>query len=263
MPTLADKIISFSNSLEFKGSLPRGVKIMNPFKQPEIKLVNEQFYKKYFNNNNPRHIILGINPGRHGAGITGICFTDTKRLEQFCGIKIPGIKTNEISSVFIYDVINAYGGAERFYSDFYLAAVCPLGFTKKNVTGKHINYNYYDSRELYNAVYDFIVDSLRKEVNIACPPTCLPKFKRRQKSALGGRRANIRPANRSFSAGWCICLGNNANYKHLNEINQKEKFFKRIIPLEHPRFIMQYRLKKKEFYINKYLAILEEVKSTP
>ena len=37
------------------------------------------------------------------------------------------------------------------------------------------------------------------------------------------------------------------------------KFFKQIIPLPHPRFIMQYKLKKKEEYIDRYLRELAVV----
>jgi hypothetical protein len=92
MKTLAGKIISFTRSLDFKGTLPRGVKIMNPYKEPIIKQITSQFFKKYYSDNNQRHIILGINPGRHGAGLTGITFTDTKRLAEYCGIKITEFK---------------------------------------------------------------------------------------------------------------------------------------------------------------------------
>jgi hypothetical protein len=133
--------------------------------------------------------------------------------------------------VFFYDVINAYGGAVKFYKDFYVGAVSPLGFTKKNSNGREVNYNYYDSRELYNAVYDFIVNSLRKQLQF------------------------------NIKRDTAICLGNNANYKHLSKINENEKFFEKIIPLEHPRWVMQYRMKKKELYIKKYVTILKSVKN--
>lgn len=36
-------------------------------------------------------------------------------------------------------------------------------------------------------------------------------------------------------------------------------FFEKIIPLEHPRYIMQYNSKNKETFINKYLAALKIV----
>ena len=39
-------------------------------------------------------------------------------------------------------------------------------------------------------------------------------------------------------------------------LNQQIKLFKDVIPLEHPRYIMQYKLKAKDQYINKFLNVL-------
>jgi hypothetical protein len=35
-------------------------------------------------------------------------------------------------------------------------------------------------------------------------------------------------------------------------LNEEYKFFKKVIPLAHPRFIMQYRRKKIAEYVNDY-----------
>ncbi len=177
---------------------------------------------------NSRHIILGINPGRFGAGVTGIPFTDTKRLTEYCGISVDEMATHEQSSVFVYKVIKAYGGTEKFYSDFYINSVCPLGFTLKNDKGREVNYNYYDDVKLYNSVYDFICESISKQI----------KF--------------------GISTDVCFCMGNNKNFFYLSEINSNENFFKKIVPLEHPRFIVQYRLKRIDEYVDKYLKALAE-----
>ncbi len=143
MDTFADKILAFNNKLEFKGKLPRNIRVMNPFKNTsQINLITSRFYKKYYNDNRSRHMILGINPGRFGAGVTGVPFTDTKRLFEKCGIKAVALQTHEPSSVFIYDVIDAYGGVKKFYSNFYINSVCPLGFTFRNGKAKEVNYNY-------------------------------------------------------------------------------------------------------------------------
>jgi hypothetical protein len=53
-----------------------------------------------------------------------------------------------------------------------------------------------------------------------------------------------------------FCLGSGKNYNFLLKLNAEQHFFKKIIPLEHPRFIMQYRLRQKEFYINNYIEKL-------
>jgi hypothetical protein len=53
-----------------------------------------------------------------------------------------------------------------------------------------------------------------------------------------------------------FCLGDGKNYKYLSKLNEEQKFFGKIIPLPHPRFIMQYKLKKKEEYIQSYVGKL-------
>ena len=54
----------------------------------------------------------------------------------------------------------------------------------------------------------------------------------------------------------CFCFGTGKNEKFLLALNDKYRFFGKIIALEHPRFIMQYRSKRKQEYIDKYLQAL-------
>ena len=228
--TFADKVIRFNKQLHFEGELPAGIRIMNPFKEnPQVTAIMEQFYKKFYDDNGKRHLILGINPGRFGSGVTGIPFTDSKRLKAVCKIDYQGKETHEPSSVFIYEMIAAFGGAERFYKSFYINSVCPLGFTSVKEDGKEINYNYYDSPGLTAAVYEFIIENIRKQI------------------ALG------------VDTDTCFCFGNGKNEKFLRKLNEKEKFFKNIIALEHPRFIMQYKAMSKDVYIKKYVDAFEGV----
>ena len=95
--------------------------------------------------------ILGINPGRHGAGVTGIPFTDSKCLQQHCGIDPGTLQTREVSAEFMYEMITAYGGSAAFYSDFYINSPCPLGLLRQNGKGNWVNCNYYDSASLLAA----------------------------------------------------------------------------------------------------------------
>ncbi|MRT17568.1 SMUG2 DNA glycosylase family protein [Vitellibacter sp. q18] len=221
--TFADKIIKFNTSLSFNGSLPSGIEIMNPFAEnPEALKLSSKFYKKFYSDNKKRNIIFGINPGRHGAGVTGVPFTDTKRLEEFCSIQMQNISTHEPSSVFVYDMITAYGGVERFYEDFYINSVCPLGFVE-NVKGKYKNYNYFDSKELSESIKPFIIESIKKQISFG------------------------------INTDVCYCLGTTHNFKFLLELNNEEGFFKKIVALEHPRFIQQYKSKNKHRYIDKYI----------
>jgi hypothetical protein len=228
MPTFADNVVQFNRNLHFDGTLPEGIAIMNPFRDNKGALeVSSLFYKKYYDDHHPRHLILGINPGRLGAGLTGVPFTDPKRLEEKCGIPFPGPKAHEPSSVFVYDVVDAYGGAARFYQRFYINSVCPLGFVRMTEKGA-VNYNYYDSKPLSAAALPFILDSIQKHI------------------ALG------------VHTDMCFCFGAGKNYHFLDQLNQKHRFFRRIIPLEHPRFVMQYKAKSKQMYIEQYLRAFAE-----
>jgi hypothetical protein len=230
MKTFADKVIEFNRQLEFRGELPEGIRIMNPFKENRVVLsVSSAFYKKYYDDCQTRHLILGINPGRFGSGVTGVPFTDSKRLLEKCGISFPGPLTHEPSSVFVYEVIDTFGGAEAFYKRFYIHSICPLGFTNATPQGKEINYNYYDSKELTSAVYDFMVDSLQKQITFG------------------------------INTDVCFCFGTGKNETFLRQLNQDHHFFKKIIALEHPRFVMQYKAKSKYEYIDKYLLLLGQV----
>lgn len=229
--SFADRIIKFNHELKWEGAtLPPGIQIMNPFRESEEVLrISDAFYHKYYNDDRPRFLILGINPGRFGAGLTGIPFTDPKRLMAVCHIPYEGRITHEPSSAYVYEVIEAYGGPEGFYGKFHINSLCPLGFTKTDDKGRVKNYNYYDSKELADASHDFIVANIRKQI------------------ALGTGR------------DVCICLGTGKNEQFLRRLNEEHGFFKEIVALEHPRFIMQYRSAKKLFYIDKYISVFREL----
>ncbi len=228
MKTFADRVIEFNRKVEFPGSLPEGISIMNPFRGGDdyILDVSSAFYRKFYNDDRPRRLILGINPGRFGAGFTGVPFTDTKRLSGECGIDYTGRQTHEPSSVFIYDVIMEYGGPEKFYSDFYINSVCPLGFTQTGVSGREKNYNYYDRPDLAAAVTDFIVWNIKEQI------------------ALG------------VSTEVCWCLGTGKNEKFLRALNERHGFFGEVEALEHPRFIMQYKSASRDKFVRKYISLL-------
>jgi len=70
---------------------------MYPYKDEEVKRVTGVFFKKYYNDRKHRTLILGINPGRFGAGVTGLTFTDPIRLEAECGIPNKFDKKQELS----------------------------------------------------------------------------------------------------------------------------------------------------------------------
>jgi len=224
--TFADKIIAFNKQLNYSGELPDNFQVLNPYlSNPETLKVMQQFYNKYYSDNNKRKFIIGINPSRHGAGVTGVPFTDTKRLESVCGIKMESAHTHEISSVFIYDLIEEYGGAKEFYEQFYINSPFPLALIQKNKSGNWINANYYDDVELFKMVKDFMIDSLKKHISLGLDTD--------EVFVLGKKNATF-----------------------INKINSEAKLFEKITIFEHPRYIQQYKSKEKQLYIDKYIMAL-------
>ena len=52
----------------------------------------------------------------------------------------------------------------------------------------------------------------------------------------------------------CFCFGTGKNEQFLTKLNDKMFFFKKIVALEHPRYIMQYKSKTKQDFIDKYVS---------
>ena len=221
MQSMADKLISFYLSIKPPRKLPPGIEILFPQRDKQVIELVKNFFEKYFNDDHPRRLLLGINPGRFGAGITGVNFTAPKQLKDRCGIDHHLKLSSELSAEFIYDMITEYGGVNKFYQDWFIGSVCPLGFIKN---GKNINY--YDDKNLADAVTPFIIDCINKQINMG------------------------------FNTDKCICIGGEKNFKFLSGLNDGHKWFNEIIPLPHPRFILQYRRKQKDKYIHQYLSAM-------
>ena len=219
--TFAERVLNFYNSLRITMNLPDGIEVMNPYEKQEVIEICKTFYDKYYGDKEGRRMILGINPGRFGAGITGIPFTDPVRLEQDCGIENNFNRKPELSSDFIYRLIHAMGGPAHFYKHYFIGAVSPLGFVKD---GK--NFNYYDSRDLMHKLKPFIVKSIVEQIGLG----------------INSRK--------------CFCLGQGKNFDYLKMLNDELKLFDEVVPLPHPRWVMQYRRKQLKKYLAETAAIL-------
>lgn len=86
MKSLAEQILYFLFTIDLNIKLPCNVEVMDVYKDEEVQTTCQQFYSKYYNDHQPRTLLLGINPGRFGGGITGIPFTDPINLEKYCSI---------------------------------------------------------------------------------------------------------------------------------------------------------------------------------
>ena len=71
MKTFGGKAIEFYSDLCIPGQLPAGVEVLNPYKEPEVLSIVRDFFQKFYSEGPDRVIILGINPGRFGAGDGG------------------------------------------------------------------------------------------------------------------------------------------------------------------------------------------------
>ena len=225
--TFGEIVVAFNKKLKFSGNLAEGFEVMNPFfDNPETIAVMSKFYQKFYNDYHQRKFIIGINPSRRGAGVTGVPFTDTKRLETMCGIEMKTAHTHEISSVFLYDVIENFGGVEAFYKKFYINSPFPLAIIRKTLKG-NLNANYYDNKDLFQAVKPFMIQSLKDHIDLGLDTS--------EVFILGKKNATF-----------------------IDKINSQEKFFEKMTVLEHPRYIQQYKIKEKQLYIDKYLIALNK-----
>ncbi|UKB84569.1 SMUG2 DNA glycosylase family protein [Chryseobacterium sp. MEBOG06] len=220
-------VIEFNENLSYTGELPEGFEVLNPYlDNPETMEVMQKFYHKYYNDSCKRRFIIGINPSRHGAGVTGVPFTDTKRLESICGIKMKSAYTHEVSSVFMYDMIEDYGGADLFYKDIYINSPFPLAIVRKTKNG-WVNANYYDDKLLFEAVKDFMIQSLKKHISL------------------------------NLDTSEVFVLGKK-NAEFISKLNKEAQLFDAMTVLEHPRYIQQYKTKEKQLYIDKYILALKK-----
>ena len=225
MKNWSDLLLQFYTDIHPPSDLPHGIEWLYPQKDAAVLGVVDSFLKKYFNDRQPRQLLLGINPGRFGAGITGVNFTAPRQLSKDCGIRHPFPDGTELSAEFIYDMTHHYGGVEKFFSQNFIGSVCPLGFVKDRK-----NINYYDDPELLRAVEPFIIKNLEKLISF--------------------------PVKRET----CFSIGGEKNFKYLSRLNSRYHWFHRIIPLPHPRFIMQYRRKRKQEFIEMYVRVLRETR---
>jgi hypothetical protein len=219
--TFADRAIKYFTRLSPPKNPTVEISIINPYKSNTVKKVVKDFFRKYYADTKERIFVIGINPGRFGGGLTGISFTDPVALREKCRIENDLGTRKELSSIFIYKVIDRFGGVDKFFSEIFLTALYPYAIIKD---GK--NYNYYDEKKLFISLKQDIVDSVSAQIDFGAV---------RRKAIVLGKK----------------------NAEYFLPINEKCRLFDKIIVLDHPRYIMQYKLKKIGTYIHKYLEALD------
>ncbi len=228
--TFAKRVHDYQQKLsEEKFDLPSDFKVINPFcgnQREKVWKTTKFFYEKYYDDTGTRKLILGSCPSRRSSAITGVPFEDMGYLKRETGICFSESGESGMLSGFLHDVIQTYGGREKFYRDFYMNFVFPLGIVKINLKGRQVNVNYYEDKELEKDLYSFMIESIQDQIDLGI--------------------------DRSV----CYCIGSGGNYNFLSRLNKEFNFFEKIIPLEHPRFIMQYNSDRKEEFLDKYVNAL-------
>ncbi len=208
-------------NLRFAIPLPSGFEVLTPYSNAEVQSVVQVFCDRYYGGSHMRLGVWGINPGRFGAGITGLSFTDPVSLKNQLGIESSITGRQEISAEFISMVIEAYGGPGKFYHDVYLGALSPLGFVRD---GKNINF--YDDVQLSKDIVPFITSSV---------------------NTITGFGLNRKAA---------ILLGSGALQKYTRQYLSATFREMKVIALDHPRFVMQYRRAHVSEYVKRYVEAI-------
>jgi hypothetical protein len=222
--SFGQKVLEFYKSLDISNNdFPDDIEVMVPMKDDRIQKLNTLFYNKYYNDNDKRIFLIGINPGRFGGGVTGIPFTDPIHLQEVLQIKNTLPKRHEMSSKFVYQVVKKMGGPDIFFKKCYLTAVSPLGFLLNDK-----NINYYDSKKLLMKFEDLFIHWIKQQISF-------------------GANTDI-----AFS------LGRGKNYDYLKNLNAQYHFFKQVIALPHPRWVMQYRFPERDKFVDLYLKFLNK-----
>jgi len=219
--TFGSRVMAFYDSLErFRWATP-DVALLSPIADDERRKAMAAFCDKFYSDDEKRVFWLGINPSRVRRTSTGIPYTDGHALVDSCGIQNDFNKSRELTADFFYRFVEAYGGAERFFSRHYAGAAYPLSILRKD---KYCNY--YD-----NNLPDEIINSI-------------PEMIRRQ-SEIGNR-------------GVLVIIGSGHNAKMLTTINQQLGLFSHVLVVEHPRYIMQYKSAHLASYVEKFCHTAEE-----
>ena len=120
--------------------------------------------------------------------------------------------------------MEALGGPVEFCRYYILSFPYPLVLLNQG-----LNYNYYDSPALLKALWPNLQRSLRQQV-----------------------------ADFDLRRDVAVSLGKR-NGEFLKKLNDELKLFERIVVLDHPRYLMQYRRRELEAQVARYVTMLGEL----
>lgn len=161
---------TLNNNLDVKKMLEREkINILDGFIKNN-KLV-KSYYQTLYSLSANRVVLCGINPGKNGAGKTGIPFIDFKGVSQL----MPNLYEDdwEKSAQFILSIINEFG-KQTFFNRVYLTNISWFGFIKEGN-----NLNYYDLPSPLSVIF---TDCFISEMNIVRPTVIVPLSKEVEKT---------------------------------------------------------------------------------
>ena len=211
----------FLSTINVGIDLPADVEVLRPYTDPEVQRVLRLVCRKYYAGGHPRVGVWGINPGRFGAGVTGLSFTDPWAVVHDLAIPTTLEGRRELSAEFISRVIAAYGGPQVFYRDVYMSALCPLGFTRHGV-----NINFYDDTQLAISIRPKIIEWMGAALD-------------------AGVRRDV-----------SIVLGAGKLRSYMNRHIRTNVGISEVVYLDHPRYIMQYRRRDVDEYVELYVKTI-------
>lgn len=220
MITIVDDYFKFYEIFKTKYSellQSNNVRILSEFLDNKKNII--EFHKKYIQPNRPEIVICGVNPGRFGAGLTGIPFIDFDSLSKM----LPRIKyfDSEKSAKFFFSVVQAFG-IEQFYQKFHVTNISWYGFS---MIDKEKNVNYYN---LPVDVQKHLFEKFVEEMNFINPKIIIPLSKDVQNQLL------ILKSNEQIKA----------------EITPN---------LNHPSWVMTYKRNEVELWKEKYIHLLKNI----
>lgn len=219
--TFAGFVEQFLTSITIPGNLPNGIEVLQPYHDPEVRRVLNEMCSRHYASASTRIGVWGINPGRFGAGITGLAFTDPWAVQHDLGIPTSLSGRREMSAEFISMVIAAYGGADVFYNDVYMSALSPLGFIRNG-----ININFYDDPALQKMMTPHIIRWMTEVF-------------------AHGVQRNV-----------TILLGSGKLRTYMERSVREAVGVSEVIYLDHPRYIMQYRRRDIDRYVELYVETI-------
>jgi hypothetical protein len=182
-----------------------------------FEVINE-FYNKYITPNNPKVIICGINPGRFGAGKTGIAFLDFSSVSKL--INNINRTDTERSAQFFYNIIEKFT-PENFYKHFYVTNISCLGFKIKKK--RWVNLNYYS---LPLEIKNIFINNFLNEVNYLKPKYIISCSGEVHKTLCELKKNNLLNCNIEITLQhpyWCS-IKKNYEFGFNRYINELEKF---------------------------------------